>query len=162
MNTKANLLFLYSHNDTTHLNRLFEKLDSLGIKIYTSEPTSEGEAKSKTSIRVVALFVSEKSIESRFFVDEVIETVTNAKDRSKIIIPIVEYDFVLDKNPLLKNILMQYNCIFLEDGLHSSLDYDKVVTTLSKVLFNQTDKEMLYEIVMILINLVRLTDTPLA
>ena len=153
MKTKANLLFLYGQKDAIHLNRLFEKLDSLGIKIYTSEPTSEGEAKSKASIRVVALFVSEQSVNSEFFVNEVIETVIHAKDRSKIIIPIVEYDFVLDKNPLLKNVLMQYNCIFLEDGLHSSLDYDKVVTTLSKVLFNQTDKEMLYEIVNELIQL---------
>lgn len=161
---KAKILMLCARKDTPRVQMLINKLEELGIRAELPEDTlilEESFVEQIISLiknaKIIVFFVSEHSIGSRTFQNEVYSAYKYAKERDKKIIPIVEWNNLIDKDEMLKLLLADQQIIYPEDGLHSKQDYVDTAGRIYDICHNSEEKELLYEKIA---NLSRINYTP--
>lgn len=146
------VLILYSHNDKYRVGELINNLNEMGVTVKTVDSMlMPGEAWADTVAsciqkeRNIVFFISERSLNSETLRQEILYAIDCAKNRDKLVIPIVEWENLLKKDQSLKVLLDNRQVIFPDDGLHSRSDQRDIAGRIYEIIAASGTKELLYD-----------------
>ena len=149
---KTKVLVINASDGAGRIKGVADKLSAMGVyaEMLDSVLKSVGNYHEQivsaiANAKIIVFFISEKFISSKSSMNTLMMAYSCAKERDKLIIPVVEWQKHLDTDKKLQYLLAGQQIVFPYYGLHSQQDQIGVAGKIFERILNVEGKELLYD-----------------